>query len=522
VSQPSSAQPKLAGRRWWLLAAAGAFLALAGYLRWRADVVAFDDAFISFRYARNLLAGQGLVYNPGERVEGYTNFLWTLCAAGGMALGLDPLATTRGLGVAAYLCTILLATHAVGREAAGRREYGVLALLAMLVLPPTFPAFAGAGLETPLVGLLVLLVGLGQHLWDRPEARLRWLAGVPPLLAVLTRLDAGLALAASAAVIVAAERRSWAGLRARLLPALAPAGAGLALYLTWKVWYYGDLLPNTYYAKGAYLTSFQAGLEYLFGFLRSCPAAFVLVALTLFGARAAPDARHRGFARFAALAGAAHVVYLAKVGGDFMEYRLLWEYWPLLVAGATIGALALLRRHPVPAVLGLAAALALSRAEVVLESDYEMQSVAEMDGIAQRASEAGSLLGSVLPAATTIATTAAGLGYHAPDLRVVDEWGLTDRVLAHQPVAEIVYRGHVKIARPEHLAARGVNLQIDHPKLTPCSNPRRKNRPQVFIRLGDSDRCLRTFYLMQTKPLTQLFCAHPHRFVLHEVDCAPP
>ena len=37
-----------------------------------------DDAFISFRYARNLLEGQGLAFNPGERVEGYTNFLWVL------------------------------------------------------------------------------------------------------------------------------------------------------------------------------------------------------------------------------------------------------------------------------------------------------------------------------------------------------------------------------------------------------------------------------------------------------------
>ena len=50
-----------------------------------------DDAFISFRYARNLLEGQGLVFNPGERVEGYTNFLWVLeLAALWGAFGLRP------------------------------------------------------------------------------------------------------------------------------------------------------------------------------------------------------------------------------------------------------------------------------------------------------------------------------------------------------------------------------------------------------------------------------------------------
>ena len=41
-----------------------------------------DDALISFRYAVNLVEGRGLVFNPGERVEGYTNFLWTIVLAG--------------------------------------------------------------------------------------------------------------------------------------------------------------------------------------------------------------------------------------------------------------------------------------------------------------------------------------------------------------------------------------------------------------------------------------------------------
>ena len=46
-----------------------------------------DDAYIGLRYARNLSVGEGLVFNPGERVEGYTNFLWViiLAAAAGAA-----------------------------------------------------------------------------------------------------------------------------------------------------------------------------------------------------------------------------------------------------------------------------------------------------------------------------------------------------------------------------------------------------------------------------------------------------
>jgi len=50
-----------------------------------------DDAFISFRYAQNLLDGHGLVFNPGEQVEGYSNLLWILLTSFGMKLGLPAL-----------------------------------------------------------------------------------------------------------------------------------------------------------------------------------------------------------------------------------------------------------------------------------------------------------------------------------------------------------------------------------------------------------------------------------------------
>src|SRR5262249_18839900 len=50
-----------------------------------------DDASITFRYAQTLSEGHGLVFNPGlERVEGYTNFLWTLMLAGCARLGAAP------------------------------------------------------------------------------------------------------------------------------------------------------------------------------------------------------------------------------------------------------------------------------------------------------------------------------------------------------------------------------------------------------------------------------------------------
>ena len=58
-----------------------------------------DDAYISFRYARNLAQGNGLVFNAGERVEGYTNFLWTVLFTPAELVGLDPALVAIVLGV---------------------------------------------------------------------------------------------------------------------------------------------------------------------------------------------------------------------------------------------------------------------------------------------------------------------------------------------------------------------------------------------------------------------------------------
>src|SRR5690606_9328035 len=72
-----------------------------------------DDAFISFRYARNLAEGEGLVFNQGARVEGYTNFLWTVLLAGFIALGLDPAQVSIVLRIGSLAGSCLLAARLV-------------------------------------------------------------------------------------------------------------------------------------------------------------------------------------------------------------------------------------------------------------------------------------------------------------------------------------------------------------------------------------------------------------------------
>jgi len=77
----------------------------------------FEDSYITFRYARNLAEGNGLVFNPGEVVEGFTSFGWTVLLSGVHALGLDMPAAARVLS-AFFGLLLVVATACLARRVA--------------------------------------------------------------------------------------------------------------------------------------------------------------------------------------------------------------------------------------------------------------------------------------------------------------------------------------------------------------------------------------------------------------------
>ena len=156
---------------------------------WRAIARAWvcDDSFISFRYAENLNLGHGLVYNAGERVEGYSNLLWTLLVALWMRLGSDPIRAGQAMGIASYLMLAPLLAAWSWRRA---RATGLMALpLAAVVtlVADDFHVWATGGLET----MLFALAGVAAILLTRLPARPRrdWGAGALLALLVLLRPD---------------------------------------------------------------------------------------------------------------------------------------------------------------------------------------------------------------------------------------------------------------------------------------------------------------------------------------------
>ncbi|MBN1656707.1 MAG: hypothetical protein JXA30_23240 [Deltaproteobacteria bacterium] len=500
-----------------------AALLAIGAFAWWANRVVFDDAYISYRYAENLIKGNGLVYNPGERVEGYTNFLWVLIGAAALAIGWDASEATQYLGVAAYLVTLAITSIFFLIKVVERRVTPLLLLpfLLTLVLPGGYAASSGSGLETSFVALLLLAMGYFRYI-HQPSSRFgRSAMLLLPSVACLTRVESVLAVFARAVATVVYERRlrrSFRSALSRTALEVAPTVFVVLGYLGWKLSYYGDILPNSYYAKGADQFNFAAGFLYLKAFCQSNPQVFPLFVLIAIGWISLKSARTAAFYTYGSITIVLYLSYIVKVGGDFMQYRFVWQLYPLYVVLSIVG-LASVTRNTVAVALLLSATVVMGSVhDVVLEKRYGMQSLEEMNRYATEGREIGPLLSKLLPEKTVIATTLAGTMAYRSRLKIIDQWGLNDSYVRHYPRPHNYFRGHRKYATDEHLKKRGVSLCFAHPVVCKCSALCKQNLPNVFIRMGDN-RCLRSWYFQQKDQLTEYFCEHPQWFILHNVEC---
>jgi len=225
----------------------------------------FDDAMISMTYARNWVEGHGLVWaRHGGPVEGFTHPLWTF----GMALlHLLPVpARLQSLQVQVlslgFLCANVVAVHHLVKRHFSAGAFA-LAMPAAILTAVYYPLdhWALQGMETGLVALLITLaVRCALDIVLRDERRETALC-VVLTLGLLLRLDLAI-LAATALGFVALHGGLAPGRRGRFVPGLALLiGAPLA-YEVFRLAYFGEWLPNTYYLK---LTGVDLGVRLLRG-----------------------------------------------------------------------------------------------------------------------------------------------------------------------------------------------------------------------------------------------------------------
>ncbi len=305
----------------------------------------FDDAYISLRYSENLVNGNGLVFNVAENVEGYTNFLWTLLLALLIKVTqIEPSLIAIGLAFCAFLINLVI-VYRIGLVLSAEAKVQIYIPVAVMLMgvQSTITDYGTSGLETMAASALVNLGALS--LISRTNAVGSFFSGAALILATMMRPDHSLFYIAAGATILIRNmspmlhaRRD--GIRAiwkmglRDLAAFAAPFTGYICYLIWKLSYYGNILPNTYFAKSVNLTYFSQGLTYASSFCLG--SHFWIVALFFLIWLATPSRRGTAMRSMKLFSGISIIVYnyyIIKIGGDFMYGRFYVTLIPLALLG---------------------------------------------------------------------------------------------------------------------------------------------------------------------------------------------
>ncbi len=355
-------------------ARAAMLLGLGAFVVYGAVCLAFlpDDAYITFRYASNAHDGLGLVWNapPFLPVDGYSSFLWaaSLWAAWSW-FGVEPPQSAHIISIAYGVMLFAVIAVAAGRirDRRGHRlsTVALFCTLAAIAGNRTFLQWMTGGLGTSLFNLaFVSWVVLAFRARERRTAS--WLAvwTTVAAIAALARPDGLLFVAATLATaglsVVRRERRLTHTAIA-LLP-LTIVGA----HLLWHLWFYGEFLPNTYYAKVSTPWP-EAGVRYFLSFcFEHGTWLWALLAVTWFVSellRGGRNAMRSAMQNVPALAAVAATVfhagyYTLRGGGDAFEYRVLSQLVPLSALSAAAMAVRMRAGSALPVVCTLSLGLA--------------------------------------------------------------------------------------------------------------------------------------------------------------------
>ncbi len=452
---------------YWLLLTA-LFLAHSLFYFWALGTDAVDDAYISFRYAQNAIRGYGLFFNPGERVEGFTNFLWTALAIPLEGAHVDVGRASMLLGGLFALATLWLVVR-FARVVGVPRGAGLLAAL-LLAADGSFVLWSVSGLETAMFAFLVFA---GALLYVREQNSNTFpFSGIFFALAAMTRPE-GLFVFA----ITVAHQAAWRLLTERRLFTYRDILRGVAFtalfvpYWLGRWWYYKSFLPNSFYAKvsaSGPAAQIERGWNHLAQFvgvhlswLIALPPVVSVTSAVWQAARKsdrhldhASRIMHRVSRSFWTTYFAAIIVpyaaYIVYVGGDWsvgrffvpllaMFYLLfstgLWDLWKRLVDTR----LYTLGKRVQSAGIGVCILLA---GALCLASSWNGEYGIFIRGFdAGRATEARETMGKWLkanvPQNTLIAVDAAGQVPYFSELPTIDMFGINDLHIGRLQVATL-------------------------------------------------------------------------------------
>lgn len=414
-----------------------------------------DDAFITFRYAKHLALGHGPVYNLGEHVEGYTNFLWMLLMAVVIKLGGLPEFWSRLLSIAFSSGTLLLLLN-LGRKSEGVRPARLIYPLFLATTAP-FVVWSTGGLETAATSFFTLASVLAAMSARRTGTiRHAAVAGTLAAAAILARPDAAI-IAGLTAVWLLADVRQARKFVQTVAAYLAPLILLVGSHLLWRFNYYGHWLPNTFYVKSPALEYLPFGLRYLGRFALESGLWFPLglATILIWKRRKLPISNDALFLLVLFLAYSAWVVY---TGGDFMTMGRFFV--PILpVFYLMLSELSLSAARIEKGALAVAAIILIAHfgysAFMLLESrrpgsPQALDSIGLVTKYRDDWTKAAELLKREAMPTDTIATGAAGIIPYYTDLYTVDLLGLTSPDLSGYRRRDLGRRpGHSLSIKPE-------------------------------------------------------------------------
>lgn len=296
-----------------------------------------DDAYISYRYGKNLMNGEGLVYNPGEYVEGYTNFLWTIITAPFTKVkDIDVSIFSSILGLLFSIANIYLIA-VISKQFDGKlTRY----LKYLILLPPLFMAlddsvafWAIGGMEFPMYTLFILGI-INSYFKLNAGGRHLHLLIVCLMLCTLTRPEGNM-IFVIAIIHMFFFRKEFTDFKRKFVTILISYALFCIVYYGYKYFFYGQLIPNTFYAKGVTDIGMNLvlGAKYLALCIGTRLYIFIFILFIPF-ARAFKESK----LSFLIAVSFIYILYLIAVGGDWMiANRFFVPILPILYLLSVIG-----------------------------------------------------------------------------------------------------------------------------------------------------------------------------------------
>ena len=248
----------------------------------------------------------------------------------------------------------------------------------------------------------------------------------------------------------------------------------LAPWFLWKLSYYGELLPNTFYAKVSSSASALRGIHYVYRFF----ASYWLLPMVAVAVVARPgrlwrlaEGDRRWWSLTLLMSVALWCAYVASVGGDFMEFRLMVPVLPLLMVLFAWGLFTIADEVAVRRAVVAVAVLGSVFHAATFWGAGGIQPVSNLSIHMTRDGgdwdDVGRALGRHFSpdSGVRLAVAAAGAVPFYSRLFSVDMRGLVDPWVARNGILVGTQPGHQRMAPLGYLVDRGVNLVVGHPQV---------------------------------------------------------